>query len=101
MGLVVSFFQELDEPCDVPLKLWAIVDFSSTILQIIVGTLAHLIHSRCSDQGMRWLNLYFVTQVAFDFLWVCFGAHWIRISETCAKTSPRLFESSTVYVLSC
>lgn len=100
--LALSFIQEIGKPCDTPLRVWTAVDFCSTAYH-----LAHAVLLRCFTNSpadgdripcSERVHLAFVT--AFDFIWFGFGIFWIGTSETCEQTSPALFRSLKVYIVS-
>lgn len=98
--LAVSFGRELDRSCDVPLKVWAIVVFASTVYDVLHTLLIHYVCSfDPSRQGtLPWyVRLYAAMFSLLDFGWLGVGLHWVRTSRSCEATSPLLFESAKVY----
>eukprot|EP00927_Polykrikos_kofoidii_P027163 TRINITY_DN24002_c0_g1_i2.p1 TRINITY_DN24002_c0_g1~~TRINITY_DN24002_c0_g1_i2.p1 ORF type:complete len:352 (+),score=49.63 TRINITY_DN24002_c0_g1_i2:123-1178(+) len=98
--VVASFIGEIDEPCDKPLRLWAVVDFFSTLYNWGHAAVVRY-RGRRNASTMRqcWLRVHLVLETLFDIVWFSFGFYWLLSSKTCAETSPTFYKALKVYMI--
>jgi hypothetical protein len=116
LWVVVSYASEIQCSCDVPLRLWSIVEFVSgayglvqVLNKILYRSWSPILHmvleSPCVQRHLDdrrlfpcWARVYSLITSMFDFAWMSLGLYWLLVSKTCHSTSPNLFKSVRAYI---
>jgi len=103
--MVCSLVADFDMECDVPLRTWALVVCTNTAYHLNCGlgsvhTLLLRFFCKYNPNDNRpppgCVRFYNMLTCLLNFVWHCVGLYWVASSDTCDKTSPKLFVSVKV-----